>query len=109
MGRRFPMNFSEYYKYYLSLHKNRKSRRLHVVGNLITLAFIVYCLVSRNWLYLLAAPFIVYPFAWIGHLIFEKNKPLSWRGFGDYGLTTLKAKICDWIMIRDILLGRIKW
>ena len=102
------MNFSEYYEHYLTLHQNKTCRRLHVLGNLATVAFVVYCVVSRNWIGLVGAPFVVYPFAWIGHLVYEKNKPLSWTGFKDYGWSTLKSKACDWIMIKDILLGKIK-
>jgi len=51
---------------------------------------------------LLVTPFIVYPFAWIGHIFFEKNKPAAWTH-------PLWAKACDWLMIRDILLRKIKW
>jgi hypothetical protein len=64
---------------------------------------------SSAWLALILAPFVVYPFAWAGHLFFEKNKPLAWDGAKDYGKTTLKAKVCDWIMFKDILTGKIKW
>jgi len=103
------MNFSEYYEYYLTLHQNKMCRRLHVLGNLATFGFIAYCVITHHWIYLLGAPFVVYPFAWIGHLVFEKNKPLSWKGWNDYGVSTLKAKLCDCIMIKDILLGKIKW
>ena len=38
---------------------------------------------------------------WSGHYFFEKNKPAA---FSD----PIKAKISDWIMFKDILLGRIK-
>jgi hypothetical protein len=46
----------------------------------------------------------VYPFAWSGHFIFEQNTPLSWKG----GKITLLAKLCDWIMFKDILLGKFR-
>jgi hypothetical protein len=52
------------------------------------------------WL-LLLAPFVVYPFAWSGHYFFEKNKPAA--------LTNpLLAKVSDWMMLRDWVLGRIE-
>jgi len=41
--------------------------------------------------------------------LFEKNKPLAWDGAGDYGITTLKAKMCDIIMCKDIITGKIRW
>ena len=45
-------------------------------------------------------PFIVYPFAWSGHFFFEKNKPAA---FSD----PVKAKLCDWIMFKDMILGKL--
>jgi len=52
-------------------------------------------------LFLIAAPFIVYPFAWSGHFLFEKNEPAAFKD-------PVKAKICDWIMFKDIILGKVK-
>jgi hypothetical protein len=51
---------------------------------------------------LVFAPFIIYPFAWTGHFFFEKNKPAA---FSD----PVKAKISDFIMLKDVLTGKIKW
>jgi hypothetical protein len=51
---------------------------------------------------LVFAPFVVYPFAWTGHFFFEKNKPAA---FSD----PIKAKICDFLMFKDVLTGKIKW
>jgi len=92
----------EYYRYYLSLHQNHLCRRMHFLGQLTTLMFIVSVVSSGKLILLFFAPFIVYPFAWTGHHFFEKNKPLAWEGKKDFGLTTLKAKVCDWIMFKDI-------
>tara|TARA_B100000287_G_scaffold435487_2_gene504048 strand:- start:238 stop:375 length:138 start_codon:yes stop_codon:yes gene_type:complete len=44
---------------------------------------------------------VIYPFAWTGHFFFEKNEPAAFKA-------PLKAKICDWLMFKDIILGRIK-
>ena len=41
----------------------------------------------------------LYPFAWIGHFVFEKNKPAAFSN-------PLWAKACDWIMLKDWILGR---
>lgn len=96
----------EYYKFYLSLHQNKWCRRLHVLGQLVTILFTGFVISSQHWLLIPLIPFVIYPFAWAGHLLFEKNQPLAWEGLGDYGRTTLKAKLCDWIMLKDWLLGR---
>ena len=95
------MKISEYYKYYLGLHQNLWCRRLHVIGQISTITYVLYCLMTSSWLMLIFAPFIVYPFAWSGHYFFEKNKPAA---FSD----PIKAKISDWIMLKDYILGRIE-
>ena len=51
---------------------------------------------------LMASPFIVYPFAWSGHFFFEKNTPAAFKH-------PIKAKICDWMMLFDIIRGKIKF
>ena len=94
------MNLKQYYKHYLTLHKNRWNRRLHALGQLFTIGTALYALTNNLWL-LLLCPFVVYPFAWSGHFFFEKNRPAA---FSD----PIKAKICDWLMFRDMLLGRTK-
>lgn len=97
-----PTSFAEYYEYYLTLHQNKWNRRLHVLGNLATVAYVVVVSCSKLWGLLLLAPIVVYPFAWIGHLVFEKNRPAAWSH-------PLWAKACDWVMIRDMISGRIPW
>jgi len=76
-------------------------RRLHVLGQFATLATIFFVLYTKMWLLLLAVPFVVYPFAWAGHFFFEKNKPAAFS-------RPLWAKACDWVMFKDVLLGRIE-
>ena len=94
------MTLKEYYKHYLSLHQNRWCRRLHVLGQFFTITYVILCIKYCLPL-LLLSPFVVYPFAWSGHYFFEKNKPAAFKD-------PLKAKLCDWIMFKDILIGRIK-
>jgi hypothetical protein len=94
------MNMQNYYEYYLSLHQNLWCRRLHIMGQLVTISYILFAFMTNLWL-LILAPFIIYPFAWSGHYFFEKNKPAA---FSD----PIKAKIGDWIMLKDWTLGRIE-
>jgi len=96
------MTFSEYYQYYLTLHQNKWCRRLHVVGQVATIMFISAVLYTQAWLLLLATPFVVYPFAWTGHFVFEKNTPAAFS-------RPLWAKACDWVMLKDILTGKLEW
>jgi hypothetical protein len=96
------MTFKEYYRYYLTLHTNKWCRRLHFLGQLITLLFITVVIYQKLLPLLILAPFVVYPFAWSGHYFFEKNKPAAFSN-------PLWAKICDLIMCKDMLIGRIKF
>ncbi len=95
------MSFREYYEHYLSLHQNVINRRLHVVGQLTTILFTVFVFYKQYWILLLFVPFVVYPFAWSGHYFFEKNAPAAFS-------KPLWAKACDWVMLKDILMGKVK-
>ena len=95
-------NFKQYYQYYLMLHQDRTCRRLHILGQFVTLATLFYALFTQAWLLLLAVPFVIYPFAWAGHFFFEKNRPAAWS-------RPLWAKACDWIMFKDILTRKLEW
>lgn len=66
------------------------------------MSVLFYALASQTWPLLLAVPFIVYPFAWAGHIFFEKNKPAAWS-------KPLWAKACDWLMLKDTLTGKLEW
>ena len=95
------MDLKEYYKEYLKLHKNKNCIRMHVLGQFVTISFVIAVLIAayiygaKYTILLLLSPFVVYPFAWIGHFYFEKNSPAA---FSD----PIKAKICDWKMLYDI-------
>ena len=95
------MDFNNYYKEYLKLHTHWANRYLHVVGNVVTLGFVLaVSQSSASYWWLLLAPFIVYPFAWSGHFFFEKNKPAAFS-------SPLYAKMSDWKMMWDITRGRL--
>ncbi len=95
------MGLSSYYRGYLLLHQNVYCRRLHFIGQWFTILFTVIIFKYNLWYGLPLIPFVIYPFAWSGHYFFEKNKPAAFNN-------PIKAKICDWIMFKDVLIGRIK-
>ena len=95
------MKFNEYYEMYLSLHQNLWCRRLHVLGQITTIAYLLFVVSQQAWIMLLLAPFIVYPFAWSGHYFFEKNKPAAFKN-------PLYAKMADAVMFKQWILGEIK-
>jgi len=94
------MNMKEYYEMYLTLHQNKVCRRLHVLGQFMTILWVVLCVKFAFYWFLLLTPFIVYPFAWSGHYFFEKNQPAAFKD-------PVKAKISDWMMLWDILRGKV--
>ena len=94
------MTIKEYYEFYLRLHQDKNCRRLHFAGQCVTIVFTSIVLYNWYWWLIPFIPFVIYPFAWSGHFFFEKNTPAA---FSD----PVKAKICDWLMFGDILLGRI--
>lgn len=102
------MTFKQYYKIYLTLHKNKWNRRLHVLGQIATIIYFFLCLYlcyfkSMAFLsLLLGLPFVVYPFAWAGHFFIEKNKPAAFKN-------PAWAKAADWVMLKDIIIGKIKF
>lgn len=93
-------SLAEFYPYYLDEHQNRICRRLHFVGSGLVIAALLLGLLV-NWRFLIATPFLGYGFAWVGHLVFEKNRPATFK-------YPVYSFLCDWVMFRDILLGRIK-
>ncbi|AYN17331.1 DUF962 domain-containing protein [Pseudomonas monteilii] len=93
-------SFAEFYPYYLGEHSNPTCRRLHFVGTSLVIALLAYTIGSGKWLLLLAVPLFGYGFAWVGHFFFEKNRPATFT----YPLYSL---IGDFVMFRDILLGKI--
>src|SRR6218665_1140580 len=72
-------SFAEFYPYYLQEHSNDVCRRLHYVGSLLVLGILTYAVVAQEWLWLLATPLAGYGFAWVGHFVFEKNKPATFK------------------------------
>jgi hypothetical protein len=94
-------SFAEFYPFYLSQHSNTVCRLLHVAGSLMVLSALVFSIVTQNWWALFAMPVLGYGLAWIGHFFFEKNRPATFT----YPLYSLAG---DWVMTKDVLVGKIK-
>ena len=72
-----PQSFEEFWPYYVSQHRNKTCRQLHFVGTSIAMGCLAISPVVPAAA--LAAPVAGYGLAWIGHFVFEKNKPASWH------------------------------
>ena len=93
-------SFAEFYPYYLSEHSNRTCRRMHFVGTTLVLIVVAAALVARTPWLLLLAPVAGYGFAWVGHFVFEKNRPATFSN-------PFYSLAADFVLFRDILTGRI--
>ncbi len=90
----------EFYPYYLTEHSNFTSRAFHFVGTGLFIGLTIYAsIIGPVWL-LALAPVCAYFFAWIGHFVFEKNKPATFK----YPLLSL---VSDFIMFYHILTFQI--
>ena len=95
-------SFKAFYLYYLKEHRNVTCRRLHFIGSTLVLAVIFIALIKQQYSLLWLLPVIGYGFAWIGHFFFEKNRPATFK----HPLYSLWG---DWVMFKDILIGKIKF
>jgi hypothetical protein len=92
--------FAEFYPFYLGEHSNRTCRRLHFIGSSLALVCLALAIARGRPQFILLGLLCGYGFAWIGHFVFEKNKPASFK-------RPLFSFMGDWVMYRDIWLGRI--
>ena len=93
-------SFADFYRFYLSEHSNRTCRRLHFVGTSAAFLLILQAIESLNGWWMLAALVTGYAFAWWGHFFFERNRPATFsRPFYSFA--------GDWVMWKEIVIGRI--
>ena len=93
-------SFREFYAFYLGEHRDRTCRRLHFTGTSFALGFIVLAIVSSNPWWFLAALLSEYDIEWIRHFFFEKNRPATFKH-------PFYSFAGDWVMYKDILVGKI--
>jgi hypothetical protein len=70
--------FSEFYADYLAHHRHPWNRALHLAAKLLALAALAAAVYERSVLLLLAAPILAVAPCWIGHLLIEGDRPVSW-------------------------------
>lgn len=93
--------FREFYPYYLSEHADRNCRRMHFAGTSLVLLTFVAALASGRLRWLWLMPLFGYGFAWLGHFVFEKNRPATFR----HPFYSLAG---DFVMYADVLRGRVR-
>jgi hypothetical protein len=93
-------SFGEFYHFYLREHSNITCRKLHFIGTGGVIALLILFFFTGNLMVLAALPFVGYGFAWIGHFLFERNRPATFR----YPYWSLLG---DFRLFWDILSGRV--
>lgn len=100
-GKRFT-SLKEFYPYYLTEHRGQMTRVLHFTGTGLIAVWIALAIAMRNAWWLVLIPVGGYGFAWISHMLFEKNKPATFQ----YPLWSLAS---DFILFWHLLTGKEKF
>ena len=95
-------SFREFYPFYIGEHSNPICRRLHFFGSCLVLLTLIFVLMTHRWWGFILMPIFGYGLAWIGHFFFEHNRPATFTH-------PFYSFMGDWVMFRDLLLGRIRF
>ncbi len=93
-------SFADFYPYYLREHTNLMCRRLHFVGTSAVISLLLLFFFTGNPMILILLPVLGYGFAWAGHLLFEKNRPATFKH-------PFYSLLGDFRMFWDILSGKV--
>ena len=93
--------FKDFYPLYLLEHMHPICRLLHFIGTFGVIVLILISIVFLNkvWMY---APLCGYFFAWIGHFVFEKNRPATFK-------YPIYSMIGDFLMFYHLLIRKEKF
>jgi hypothetical protein len=95
-------SFREFYPFYLGEHANPTCRRLHYLGSTLALICISLAVMRRNPWFVLLGLLCGYGCAWVGHFVFEKNRPATFSN-------PVYSFAADWVMLFDMLRGKIRF
>lgn len=90
--------FKDFYPYYLSEHRHPTCRNLHYLGSCLSLVMLFLALFTGSAWFLLAGLLCGYGCAWVGHFVFEKNRPATFK----YPIYSFCG---DWLMFWQHLKG----
>jgi hypothetical protein len=89
--------FDDFWPHYVHAHRHPLNRALHYVGTSAAIATVGAAALTLNPLWLIATPVAGYGPAWLGHLVFERNKPATfdhplWSLRGDFKMFSLALR-----------------
>ena len=93
-------SFDDFWPHYVHAHRDPRNRALHYAGTTAVLGTVAMATLTINPGWLLLAPVVGYGPAWIGHFVFEKNKPATF----DHPLWSIRA---DFKMYFQAVRGRM--
>jgi len=94
------MTYRQFWPLYLREHARPLNRALHIIGTLAALAVLVLALATGEPWLVLATLALGYGFAWIGHVLVERNRPATFRH-------PLYSLLGDLHMTASFLTGRL--
>jgi hypothetical protein len=95
-------SFKEFYPFYLGEHKHPICRYVHFQGSLIALGLLGFFLYKQMYAWIPLCIVQGYAHAWIGHFVFEKNRPATFK----YPLYSFMG---DWVMMWHLLTFKIRF
>ena len=69
--------YAEFWPHYLRAHRDRRTRAAHYLGSAAGLLCLLAAPLASSWRFAVAAPVIGYGSAWLGHVMFEGNRPAT--------------------------------
>lgn len=95
-------SFGDFYPYYLGEHRQRRCRRWHFIGSTLVVLILLAAIVSGCMAMLWLLPVAGYGCAWVGHFVYEKNRPATFRH-------PLYSLMGDWLMYAQMLRGKVSF
>jgi len=96
-----PTSYAEFWPYYLAEHRGAATRACHYLGSGLGVLLLLAGILAADWRALPAALLVGYGLAWLGHLVFERNRPATLR----YPLWSF---VSDFRMLALFLVGRLE-
>ncbi len=71
--------YSDFWPDYLRAHKKPLTRALHAIGTTLGVALLGAGAAIADWRLIATAPLVGYGFAWLSHLLVERNAPETFK------------------------------